>query len=981
MQRGEDGIIRHVPMDGPAFARRATEPGITDPANSLLKDEFFLEFDEFRAYHPADKIAFAEKSLRNTFVPRVLLTPNARHGTAIYGAFEDAHLTDAVTNKLTAQMFDPYYKLSVKDKRVVSRLYEWGEDFGKEHGTSPRLFDYLAEHPDMTPKQMQGLVALNKGYEVQYELFNKRMFLEFNGLGYKTARPLDPALPRFHGTVISQHEFRIGNKVLDPVTGQYKQLDPTELARIHNDGGSIMKVDTALDVPKSNGKLKTSFVVLHGDGYKVGNLSRNPLEYHAGYSYRFYENPYFINKVHRGVEVDGRVVDGMHTEAFRSAGSTMEAEGYLQRIANKVTDLDGTVRWIDKDDGITEYSFTAANDLAQTDRVLSQKQTLHREGRLFWDSRNQNALPDVYGNTTPMTDFTKALERGTRLASKQNAEEDVMRAVKNAFSNEYGNGPNRLLKTTDLKTKGPVAVIADLRTQLANAVDAGTKARITQAIERAQYIKQMSGVESGATPWMRRQVMRLAVGVDRFVSSKGFKSTSAKPANRGVERFAQQVDPTRAMRSTAFTLFMVLRPARQAFLQASQTLLLAGIDPLYVLTGKGHLDSIAMKMALGKIAKSGLDDSGYSFPKIAKMMGLKQDELKLLMKKLDDEGIVDIVGAHTFSGGASEYRRLALPKEGKLGSTAWYGTKVAGNAVLSALKKVGFDFGESINKIGSFNIAWRRQLKRRGLKSIKQFTDDDWKQVVDDTENLSLAMTQPNAAGYQKGIWSVTTQFLAFTHKVSLAMLGANPALSKGEVAKLWVMSMGLFGARAVGMKDEMEETLRNAGLGDTIGDSTGSVNGETLVDILSVGAIQTFANKVLTMANSEPVDTENFTPVPNLKQVYQMTIESFVKDPSILNTLGPFGNRVKGFMDALDYTMLSLEGGDIVEDDQTSLLRIMDAFARNMVPQWSDVSASWLAHETGKMYSNSGEKQNAPQWSERPQSCGQLSLSSPGSQ
>jgi hypothetical protein len=287
-------------------------------------------------------------------------------------------------------MFDPYYKLSIKDKRVVNRLYEWGEDFGKEHGTSPRLFDYLAEHPDMTPKQMSGLVALNRGYEVQYELLNKRMFLEFNGLGYKSARPVDPALPRYHGEVISQQDFRIGNKVLDPVSGEYrignkvldpvsgeyKQLDPTELARIHNDGGAIMKVDTALDVPQSNGKLKTSFVVLHGDSYRVGNLSRNPLEHYPGYSYRFYDNPYFINKVHKGVEVDGRVVEGKHTEAFRSAGSTLEAEGYLTRIANRVVDENGVTRWIDKDDGITEYSFTAANDMAQGDRVLSQKQTL-----------------------------------------------------------------------------------------------------------------------------------------------------------------------------------------------------------------------------------------------------------------------------------------------------------------------------------------------------------------------------------------------------------------------------------------------------------------------------------------------------------------------------------------------------------------------------------------------------------------------------
>ena len=956
LRRGDDGKLVEVPLDDVDFAKRVTQKDLTNPERSILDDEFFLEFDEFRAYHPADKTAFTEKSLRNTFVPRVLLTPNAKHGDDIYGAFQDAHLTEAVVNKLTTKMFDPYYKLNLADKRVVGRLYEWAEDFGKTEGRSPNLYDFLGEHPDMTPKQMSGLVALNRGYEVQFELLDRRMFLEFNGLGYKTARPRDGALPRFHGKALDQAEVKASEQLLNPVTGEYRVFEPTELARIYNDGGSVMKLDVTIDVAKSNGKLKSSFVVLHGNDYNVGKLSRSPLEHYPGYSFRFYDNPYFINKVHKGVQVDGKRVAGDHSEAFRSAGSQLEAEGYLGRIADRVEGPDGVKRWIDKDDGVTEYSFSTASDLSQTDRTLAQKQALQREGRLFWDSRNRNALPDVYGNTTPMVDFTKSIEKGTRLAARQNAEEDVMRALKNAFNQEYGTGPNRLIKVTDLKAKGPAAIIADLKTQLSNAVDKTMKARLTQAIERAQYIKQMSGVQSGATPWMRKQVLRMAVGVDRFVSNRGFKSTSAKPANRAVERFAQTMDPMRKMRSVAFNLFMVLRPFRQAVLQASQTLFLAGIDPVYVLSGKGHIDSIAMKLALRKIHQADFSDVGYSFPKIAKMMGLKTDELKLLIKKLDDEGIVDIVGAHTFSGGSSEFRRVALPKEGSLASTAWYGAKAATNGTLGFLKKAGFEFGESINKIGSYNIAWRRVMKNKKYKSLKQLTDDDWRQVVDDTENLSLAMTQPNAAGYQQGIWSVTTQFLAFTHKLTLAMLGQNPALSAKEVTRMWVMSTGLFGARAVGLRDEVEENLRAMGLGDSAHDNTGSINGETLVDILSVGAIQTFANKVIKSAGAEPVDTENFTPVPNMKQIYQMTIESFVKDPSIWNTLGPFGNRVKGFMAGLDYVMYSLESGEIGENDQTTLLRIMDTFARNMVPQWSDISSSWLAHETGKLYSNSGE-------------------------
>lgn len=950
LRRNNEGLLETVDIDAERLARLATGVEKMPPATVGMKDEFFLEFDHFRAYHPLDKMTFGTVGYRSSVIPRALLTPNAKFGDNIYGAFQDAHLTTARTNRLMDLVYKPYYKLGVKDKRQVAEYFEWAEEFGKNNEIDPTLWDYYSQFPDMTPKQMSAVIGLKRGMEVQFDLFNERLFREMQGMGFSTIRPKDAALPRYHGKVLDRTDIPKGVHVLDPETGEIRRLSAIEVEAAYNGGGGIVKLDVAVSATGKSGTVKTTHILADGDIYTVGPLSTAPLEHYAGFTYRFYDNPFFINKVYREVELDGRLMKGSTTEAFRTAESTLDAERYLARIATQVKGDDGVLRWIDKKDGKTEYSFTRAHDLNQTDRVLAQKQTFQREGRMFWDSRQRDALPDTYSRATPVLDFTEALEKGTRLANKQNAEEDVMRATKNAFNEDYGKGSNRLVDPLDIKIKGISQVISDLKGKLTKAVEKTERARIEGALEIAKYIRMMDGVDSAAITIMRGLVERVAVGITRFVHGKGFKSFRTG----GVEKWAQQMNPVQSSKSLAFTLFMVLRAPRQALLQAVQPLFLTGIDPLYVLSGKGLSDAVALRIGLAKLNKAGLADTGYSSTWARRLMGLDKEEYKLVLEHLEKSGVVDIIDAHSFSGGSISWQRSALPKGGDLTSHAWYGVKAGLNGATDILKRYGFDLGESINKLGSYNVAWRRVMKQKGYKSVKEFSESDWKQVIDDTENLSLAMSKPNAAGYQSGLISVSTQFLAFSHKVLLTLIGQNPALSKAEAAKVWIASMGIFGANVVGMKEEAYEYLSQAKLAK-FADETIGFGGETLVDFISAGLLQTTVNRITQALGTDNIETENFTPILNLKQIISMYTENYARSPLLLAT-GPFGNRVAGMWDAVEFAALTAGAGEMTGDPQGSLLRIMDMAARKILPQYNDITNAYMAYQFGKMYRSSGE-------------------------
>lgn len=921
-------------------ARRAGEKSVS----GILDDEYFLQYTHFRPWHPLDKIAFGADTIRHTSIPLDALAPNMKFGDDLYGAVQAATNADARINRLYNDLYLPYYKLNSKSKQRVSQVFAWAEEEAQRIGDDIPLYDILTEFPDLTRKEIEGIVSVRVGMDSQLAVLNRRVWREYKALDYRTAKPKGADGEVYHGKILEGDELTPG-PVYDPVSGDIVQLTAKQAKQLDGTNIKIMKLPEAMDIPGTGGAHRYTRVIVSPETHDVGALADDILPRYPGYRYRFYEDPWMLVKRQGNSVIDGVRQAAVVETAFRTAGSRLEADNFLNRAFIKTTDRDGKTIWIDEDG--YEYDAIPARSLSATDAALKERQVLRWEGRLFFDERNRTALKSVNGNPAEIMDFTKALERGTSLSTRMNTHEDVLRSLRQALYGEY-KLPE--LENVHIAHKDINIIIKDLNDGLLDATgDLALQKRYREAISVAKYIRAQEGMDVDIR-WFRGQVMRAALWVDRMASNLGFKPGKMS----SVEKWALKADPLKAMRSTAFGAFMVLRPGRQLVLQMMQPLFLTGIDPAYVLTGKGFLDSILLRTAFSQLRNVDYIPDGMSIATRAKLMGLSKKELIRLVDKLDKSGTIDVVDMHSFSGGTRRWQQLQ-PHDGSVGSRIGYGLKYAGSRVFNTLKSVGFDLGEEVNKLGTFMIATRRVMKNKQYKSVLNLTDEDWKVVYRDTEQLSFAMTKAGSFGYQSGWKSVPTQFLAFTHKAMLTVLGQNPAIQGKNLVKVWGGLLALYGADMFGARTITKEALYSMGFDDTwMNQEIIPESGATALDLISGGMIQTIVNGIGNITTEDWVNlsTNTVGPVVNVTQFMELFVEGIFEAP-IGTVFGPFGNRFNAFLEAADFANHMMVGYDGNIIDKAAIMA--DLAAKKLLPQYSDLSLAYLHWKHGQLMTNNG--------------------------
>lgn len=936
MKVNRDGVLEEVFSDPVDFARALTT-GEVDPrtAGRILGDgpdeSFYIVYDQERFWRTVDKEAFGASAFQSGKLPRFLLSPNAKFGDEIYGSFLRAYMGEQSLLKNFEIMFEPFYRLGPDDKRFVAGTYEWMEQYGKDHGRAPTIHEIVSEFEDVTPKQLDGLIALREGMDTLHELFNRRLYREWQAEGFKTARPVDPSGAQYHGRVLDQSNA--GGFAMDPETGQMVRLSRREAEQLYFDGGGVMKLDVPVEVPNTP-KARATRILLRPEQYEIGELSTRPLRYHPGYSMRFYDDPYYIVKSTEGVSLDGTLrssdSSSIVEEAVKTAGTLVEAERFARR-ANRAELERGT-------SGVS-FKVVRANDLSQTESTLFMKETLQREGRLFWDERSFDRLPDVNGNLAELEDPVRALERGIGQAARQLTHEDLLRSVKNAFKNQFGDLlPKDMLERMDLGE-----VRKRLRTLEANTP--GEKMRISQARELVDYLRLIEGTESMVIPRLREAALGVAVAVNKWTNRTFGKQS------KGLEQFAMTMDPFRAMRSVAFNLFMVFRPVRQALLQSTQIGYLAPLDPGYVMSAQLFKDAYALRRGLTSLRKEAYDD-GFSVKTWAKNMGITEKEYRKLLKEFDRSGLIDLVDVHSFAGGATRFQKTSLPANESLAGTIGYRGRQFSAGTRDFFQSWGFNFGERNNLTFTYNIALRRVMKDKKKDSLLELSPKDWDEVRTEASNLALGMVRPNNFGYQTGAIGVATQFLSFSHKAMLGLIGQNPAIKGTDAMRLVLGTYLLYGANMYGARDYAEDILTNIGVPDQEVPGLGV----SLVDLLSGGIIDTTFNGFGDLASGDwkDIDTSPFAPGLDFPRMWDMQLRNLWDQPQKV-VFGPFGNIASDVLTSLD-VVHAMKIGDPDLHPADKFVRGAQIIALNTIPQYTDGVRAWMGYQMGVWYSSANE-------------------------
>ena len=700
-------------------------------------------------------------------------------------------------------------------------------------------------------------------------------------------------------------------------------------------------IDIAVDAANTARSQFTRIVVGPGRGYEVGELSTRPMAYYPGYSFRFYDDPYFIIKHRTGMRRNGREVEGEASDAIRTAGSQLEGENFVRKLGIKNP---RTGRYDSFTEEGVSFEVVRAKDISQTEATLAHKQVIHQEGRLFWDKRNFERLPDVNNNRAELMDFIPALERGTGLAVRQLTHEDLLKSYKGAFIEEYGD----LVPRGDFDIKSLKQISDDLKQKMRVVTDRTARRRVREAREIIEYFRLIEGTETVAIPRLREMIIDMAYTTNRLLEPIPGISRLAG----AVEKYAQTMDPIRTMRSIAFHTFMVFRPIRQALLQSFQISYLFALDPLYIASPRLFTDAAMLRRGIAKRRNTAFND-GYSSKRAAKLMGLSEREYRELVKRFDRSGLLDLVNVHSFTGGSRRFNKQALP-QGITGHVG-YRSKQLAVGVRDFFQKWGFDWGEKNNLSFTFLVALRRYMKGRNpqkqkIKSIFDLTDKQWDAIALDASNLALGMVRPNNFGYQSGLFSLGTQFISFSHKALLGMLGQNPAIAPKDSLKIVLGGYLLFGANMFGARDWVEQELTEMGVADA---EIPGIEGGTLVDLLSAGIIETAWNKIqeVTMEDAKPLDLEFLAPGVG---VTGMLIENIVRSP-ISMPFGAFGNIYSKTLESLEYANRYARGKpDAPAEDK--FLQAADMMMRGMFPQYNDVAMAHVAWQMNTWYSTSAE-------------------------
>ena len=677
---------------------------------------------------------------------------------------------EKATEKIAHKFLQPLAKAGSKEQRAVMALLDDGAKQGVIY--TPSEIRAQLRMDENAEQVVQAYIGVRQFSDMAYKIRNAelRTYLDSKNMRYIS---LGDDYHAFAAPVADPSGIRFA---YDPLTGEVVDLRGS-IKKFLQDGGRIFSARNR-QTSTASGK-SSNYIMVHG-GVKAGPLPERVLKYIEGYVPRIYEDQHFITMRPNKLWLDGEILTGTQIIP-RTIGTAPSRKAALERIEGL------RAQYPDAELGLKND-----RSLTYRDRLTSEVDYQEGTGGLFYGQRGKHLESfdgefDVLSETTDVVG--SMLKQASALANRMEVQ-PVLDNMKKKWLNTYGS------YTTGIRP----GVFPTSRSQIAGEQVAN--ADLQKARAAWAYINLQETNMTTTQTWKE-----LMFQLGEWVESKG-----AEKVGKYIRTEVGKKDPIARARSFNFISTIVLNPFRQLFLQSQQFFYLAGIDPAYVLSGAASRESMPMLMALlreGEIINK-IDISGY-----AKAAGISPAEFRRDLDAIKSSGLIEAIDSHLLGRDAvmaiehtlnNNKLQNAIQKASNLGKTG-----------IAGIKRVGFDLGEQINLVHTYNIARRRWMKNNPGKSVD--TKFARAEIAADTRQLALGMTQPGALGYQKGIFSLMTQFWSIQHKAFLGMSGwipyigkySNQAITKGEAFRITAGQLLLYGTSGVGLTalaDEMFQAI-----------------------------------------------------------------------------------------------------------------------------------------------------------------------------
>lgn len=711
------------------------------------KKDFLVQVDYDYAINPLDITKFDAADVRLNFFDRSTLFAGESQGSFARHLL-DAHsmLDPRITQganvsvdraayleqqllDLGTQFSDIYTKLPKARQGTIETVIKEAN----AKGEWPKRTSLVAD--GFTPDEIKALDAWKESWDTMYWMENRDLVKTLRSQNYQLL--VDSASDtRLFAKPMSRQQAGSGAKAFDSTTGQIVHLTADDLTELYSKGGSI----ASMKRPMAVGEDSVTNVIARGDSrgpyLRALNDNDQALNYREGYYTVQYNAPKFVvERVH-----DGKG-NFMYERAVSTAGNTQDAE-HIARRMKSTTGGEYYVRGDIKQKGVSSDEYW---DLQQSHGRTAQRV----RGKRLEDTTMNGADSAEHQFVLGPVD---SLINAARSTANRVAMRDYLEATKARFLTQYADQlPQKFGKPLFPSSSKDIGKPGLKETS--EAADARTTWEYINFLEQG-YIN----------------------GIDDIVKSTfNILADAVAPLSKTAERGARAVSEARGVgsfaKNVAFQMYLALNPLRQLVIQSHQAIQLTALHPEYVLSQKMSADVgafMAMRM-------------GFDLPEsVVKGTGRSRKELEKMLKNYERSGLsASIDKQNLVRGSLSEMADMA----------AYRGNKNFVSKVVSASRKIGFDWGEDINMMTSWLANYDKAVKEG--KVINQTTLDD---ITARARNFTYNMNAAGDMPYNQNFLSTVFQFFQVPHKAMLQFT-TNRVLTPAEKARVAGFSALMYSA------------------------------------------------------------------------------------------------------------------------------------------------------------------------------------------
>jgi hypothetical protein len=566
---------------------------------------------------------------------------------------------------------------------------------------------------------------------------------------------------------------------------------------LYDNGSKMVKLEQPAAINGSH----YDYVFVNAD--RITDLPGRVLNYKIGYVPKIYKNAFYFVKENMVGSLNGVENKIFGTKTLRIFDSKKEADAFLAK--QKKTRFLIREQLNATNDKDAARLMDELRDMGHSDDEIRELMEEHLRGKLSAELDEKGNLKNVF----VLADRDMAAEELSResygvhggLFTSRRATHDILFGVSgevpkrySAFesiqrytqhvSNYYPRNEWRLAAQQRwMNTARAMKAVRPGITKFREAIDSVTLR--TGSPEKASldayatFINDQARIPTNEEVWLSQHMRSLVEWAETPLKVFGEEIASAKlpKVARTFTMNLAQKDPFAVGRAVAFHALLGWFGPVQLFVQAQGASIAFSLHPLTAMND--------LRRGFGLTTVMFAENPAY-IRSVGKAMGLKPDEFEKMLTLFKQAGLRDSIRATADHSAAAQSYGIGL------------------KAIKDAADK-GLMFyrrGELFNRTYSFSAAVEKWLAANPGKSIMDIGDKELKGILDYTMHISLNMTRANRASWQKGIFSLPTQFMQIQAKWVEAMMptmfGGNQKFSAAQRRQFVLMQFALYGAAGV---------------------------------------------------------------------------------------------------------------------------------------------------------------------------------------